>query len=130
MPSGLFCQLFGTVHFQLKECVVSFYDLPVYHFIEIPEFNANSVDPDQIMCSMASDLGLHCLPLSLLWDARYIWINVNGFTSKGSHSDLKYFCLQGDGALWAYSAHDKLIFSLWAYSADDKLMIFFFIFPR
>ena len=25
--------------------------------------------------SMASDLGLHCLPMSLLWDARLKWVN-------------------------------------------------------
>ena len=28
--------------------------------------NANSVDPDQTPRSAASDLGLHCLPMSLL----------------------------------------------------------------
>ena len=38
--------------------------------IEIPLFNANSVDPDQMPRSAESDLGLHCLPKSLLWDAR------------------------------------------------------------
>ena len=37
---------------------------------EIPEFNANSVDPDQAPRSAASDLGLHSLPMSLAWDAR------------------------------------------------------------
>ena len=30
---------------------------------------ANSVDPDQTPRSAASDLGLHCLSMSLLWDA-------------------------------------------------------------
>ena len=34
------------------------------------EFNANSADPDQTPRSVASDLGLHCLPVSHLWDAR------------------------------------------------------------
>ena len=43
-------------------------------FIEIPEFNANSIDPDQTPRSAASDLGLHCLPISLLWDARLKWV--------------------------------------------------------
>ena len=43
-------------------------------FIEIPEFNANSVDPDQTPRSAASDLGVHCLPMSLLWDAWRIWV--------------------------------------------------------
>ena len=33
-------------------------------------FNAKSVDPDQMAHSAASDLGLHCLPMSLLWKAR------------------------------------------------------------
>ena len=39
-------------------------------FIEIPVFNANSVDPDQMPCSAASEQDLHCLSMSLLWDAR------------------------------------------------------------
>ena len=33
--------------------------------VEISEFNANSVDPDQKLHSSASDLGLHCLPMSV-----------------------------------------------------------------
>ena len=37
-------------------------------FINISIFNANSVDPDQTPRCAASDLGLNCLPLSLLWD--------------------------------------------------------------
>ena len=57
--------------FQIAGCLVSFY----YHcFIEIPIFNANGVDPDQTPRSAASDLGLHCLQLSLLWDARHKWV--------------------------------------------------------
>ena len=39
-------------------------------FIEISEFNASSIDPDQMPCSGVPDLGLHCLPMSLLWEAR------------------------------------------------------------
>ena len=35
-------------------------------FIEIPVFNASSVDPDQMLHSAASDLGLHCLQITLL----------------------------------------------------------------
>ena len=33
-------------------------------FKKFLNFNSNSVDP------AVSDLGLHCLPVSLLWDAR------------------------------------------------------------
>ena len=42
--------------------------------MEIPVFNANSVDPDQTPRSAASDLGLHCLPM----DARHKWVITNG----------------------------------------------------
>ena len=34
--------------------------LIIRRFIEIPVFNANSIDPDQTPHSAASDLGLHC----------------------------------------------------------------------
>ena len=42
--------------------------------MEISEFNANSVDPDQTPRSAASNLGLHCLPMSLLWHIRLKWV--------------------------------------------------------
>ena len=45
-------------------------------FTEIPVLNVNSVDPDHMPCSVVSYLGLHCLPKSLLWDARHKWVNV------------------------------------------------------
>ena len=38
---------------------------------ESPEENANTVDPDQTLRSVASDLGFHCLPMSFLWAARH-----------------------------------------------------------
>ena len=40
------------------------------------ELNANSVNPDQTPRSAASDLGLHCLPMSLLWDVRLKWVKL------------------------------------------------------
>ena len=43
-------------------------------FIKMPVINANSVDPDQTPRSTTSDLGLHCLPMSHLWDARHKWV--------------------------------------------------------
>ena len=39
----------------------------------MPVVNANSVDPDQTPRSVASDLGLHCLPMSHLLDAGHKW---------------------------------------------------------
>ena len=35
----------------------------------MPAVNSNSVDPDQMPPSAASDQGLHCLQMSHLWDA-------------------------------------------------------------
>ena len=40
-------------------------------FIEILVYNANRVDPDQMPHSVASDLGLYCLSMSLFGDARH-----------------------------------------------------------
>ena len=36
---------------------------------------ANSGDPDQMPRSAASDLGLHCLPITLLRVSRLQWVN-------------------------------------------------------
>ena len=41
------------------------------------KLNANSVYPDQTPRSAASDLGINCLPMSLLMDARLKWVNWN-----------------------------------------------------
>ena len=38
---------------------------------------ANSGDPDQTPRSAASDLGLHCLPVTLLLVSRLQWVNVS-----------------------------------------------------
>ena len=36
--------------------------------------NANTVDPDQTPRFAASDRDLHCLPVSLFWNARLKWV--------------------------------------------------------
>ena len=66
MPSGLFYLK------SMGVCMVSFLLLP--SFVGISELNANSIDPDQTPRYVTSDLGLHCLPVSLLWDARLKWV--------------------------------------------------------
>ena len=40
---------------------------------------ANSRDPDQTPHSVMSDLGLHCLPISHIKDARHIWVKMQLF---------------------------------------------------
>ena len=41
------------------------------------ELFANSGDHDQMPCSAASDLGLHCLSVTRLGVSRLQWVNVN-----------------------------------------------------
>ena len=43
-------------------------------FIEIPVFNANSLDPHQTPHSAVSNLWLDCLLMSYLWGARHKWV--------------------------------------------------------
>ena len=50
------------------------------------ELFANSADPDQMPCSAASDLGLHCLPVILLGVSRLQW--VIGEISSSIHGGL------------------------------------------
>ena len=62
-------------------------------FIENPVFNANSVEPDQTPRSAASDLGLHYLPMSLLWDTKHKWdkilvLNLNKIKSIYSRTSM------------------------------------------
>ena len=44
------------------------------------ELIANRVDPDQTPQSAVSDLGLLCLAMSLLWDARLKWVKYTPFS--------------------------------------------------
>ena len=46
-------------------------------FIEILVINANSVDPDQTPRSVASDLGLHSLPVTILGFTRLKLVKKN-----------------------------------------------------
>ena len=45
--------------------------------IKMPVLDANNVVPDQTPLYAAPDLGLHCLPMSLLWDDRHARVKVN-----------------------------------------------------
>ena len=60
-------------------------------FVESPFFNANSVDPDQKPRSAASDLGLYCLPLSLLWDAKLKWVKLSKFGGDWLKTAIHFF---------------------------------------
>ena len=60
-----------TGSFQIEGMCGLFLSLP--WFIKVHVLNANSVDPYQTPCSVASDQGVHCLPMSLLWSVRHEW---------------------------------------------------------
>ena len=60
-------QLFWSSLFPIAGYLVAFI---ITIFIEVPVFNANSIDPDQMSCSVASDLDLHLLPFTLLGVSR------------------------------------------------------------
>ena len=48
---------------------------------------ANSGDPDQMPCSAASDLGLHCLPITLLGVSKLQWV-------KNNHQSSLFVCVE------------------------------------
>ena len=70
--SGLFYH--NSLDRSISNSRVSGYFLLLLCFIEIPVFNASIVDPDQTPRSAASDLGLHCLPFTLLGVSRLKWV--------------------------------------------------------
>ena len=62
---------------------------------------ANSGDPDQMLHSVASDLGLQCLPVTLLRVSRLQWVNLEfelskelGLEESTQHKWIKYFAVQ------------------------------------
>ena len=71
MPNGLF-YLNWPISNRRGVCLV----LLVVCFIkQNPDLIPNSADADQMPHSATSDLGLHYLPMSLLWGARHKWAN-------------------------------------------------------
>ena len=57
---------FGKVHLKIDGCLL-FYFITFFFTV----FELNSVELGQILHFAASDLGLHCLHMSLLWDTRH-----------------------------------------------------------
>ena len=84
MPSELFCLYSLDRSISYIRGVWLLFIIIMICFAEKSELNANSVDPDQMPQNAASDLDLHCLPMSLLWDARHKWVKKNPQTLLGS----------------------------------------------
>ena len=66
-----------TLDQSISKSRVSSWFLLLLCFIEIPVINANSVDPDQMLHSAASDLGWHCLLVIVLGVSIIKWVNFN-----------------------------------------------------
>ena len=58
-------------------CFVTFCFVLLLCYKENPVFNVNSVNTDQTSCFVASDLNLHCLPMSHLWDTKFKWLSLD-----------------------------------------------------
>ena len=69
----------STCHLRAARCLASFWFYFEYNFLL-----ANCGVLDQTPRSAASDLGLPCFPMSLLWDARNIWFNIFRFYLRES----------------------------------------------
>ena len=76
MPNGLFYSKKKSLDQFISVLGVSGWCFLLQCLKEIPICNAYSVDPDQMLHSVGSDLGLHCLLMYLLWDARHKWVNL------------------------------------------------------
>ena len=80
---------------------------------------ANSEDPDQMPRSVASDLGLHCLPVTLLRVSQLQW--VNSFLYKERSVQHLHIDIQSDPLVELFT-----FITLWDNSADDTFFFFFF----
>ena len=103
MPSGIFYLKSLDRSFPVEWGLFSYIIIMFYG--KYPIFNANRVDPDQTLHSAASDLGLYCLPMSLLWDAKLNCIAKRRiynfdplkptpflYSKTGVYTGIHYFC--------------------------------------
>ena len=88
--------LFAQVRFQFKGMLA--FSLFCLFLLRIFMFNSNSIDPDQMPRSVAADLGLHCLQLSLFLDVTVL------STSLGK----TFFA-------WRFTLNENILFCLTIY---------------
>ena len=67
-----------TIYWKSPISILGMSGYETYIFLEkMAKLFANSGDPDQMLHSVVSDLGLHCLPITLLRVARLQWVMVS-----------------------------------------------------
>ena len=70
-------RLSHTIYWKSSVSILGTAGYEVYIFLKKKaKLFANSGDPDQTPHSAASDLGLHCLPVTLLRVSRLQWLNI------------------------------------------------------
>ena len=67
-------RLSHTVYWKSPISILGTSSYEIYTFLQMAKQFANSGDPDQMPRSAASDLGLHCLPVTLLQVSRLQWV--------------------------------------------------------
>ena len=68
-------RLSHTIYWKSQISILGTSGYDIYIFLEkMVKLFANSGDPDQTPRSVASDLGLHCLPITRLWVSRLNWV--------------------------------------------------------
>ena len=60
-----------------------------FYLLKLSIITANSVDPDEMQHSLVSDLDLHCLQMSLLYNARHKWVKQFLYKLHTAIKDLK-----------------------------------------
>ena len=130
MPSGIFYQNYLGRSISKRSDVKLIFILTM--FIEIHVLNANSVNLDQTPRSAESDQSLHCLPMSLLWDARHKWVNINTVSDQSVGNELMtcffLFCPATQKKDLAFYANGLLqtLFSVVVFFYFFYFFIFFF----
>ena len=70
-------RLSHTIYWKSPISILGTSGYKIYIFLEkMAKLIANSGDPDKTLRSAASDLGLHCLPITLLRVSRLQWVNL------------------------------------------------------
>ena len=71
-------RIYRTIYWKSLISILGTSGYEIYIFLEkVAKLFANSEDPDQMPHCAASDLGLHCLPITLLRVSRLQWVKVN-----------------------------------------------------
>ena len=70
----------------------------------------------------ASDLGLHCLPMSHLWDVRHKWANVFDQADRGSVFGFRVLWLQIAIEPFVFTLFHRSGFELYVLQCDESQM--------